>query len=226
MLGAQSRALNVSQTVQSLTGQPRPQYARLHLEPILRKMVPLTGGSTHGAPRQGTTLLSEYSQMLTIRPAVPNDAALLKTLIHELAEFECDHASITEEALARDGFGPRPKFRTLIAEWNSQPAGYALFFGYYSSFRGPGLFLEDLYVRSAFRGKSIGRALFAQIASMACKDDCFGVMFNVLEWNQSAIDFYKKLHATFCDEWKTACLEGNALHAIAKEAEQIGSHLA
>jgi GNAT superfamily N-acetyltransferase len=164
--------------------------------------------------------------MLSIRPAVATDAPLLRTMIHEFAEFEHDRASITEEALVRDGFGPRPRFRALMAEWDSQPAGYALFFDYYSSFRGPGLFLEDIYVRSQFRGKRIGRALFAQIASMARKDDCFGVMFNVLDWNQPAIDFYKKLHTTFCDEWKVLCLEGTALHALAKEAEQVGSHLA
>jgi GNAT superfamily N-acetyltransferase len=157
--------------------------------------------------------------MLSIRPAVADDAALLKTLIHEFAEFEHDRASITEEALLRDGFGPRPRFRALLAEWDSQPAGYALFFDYYSSFRGPGLFLEDIYVRSSFRGKSIGRALFAQVASMARKGDCFGVMFNVLDWNQVAIDFYKKLGATFCDEWKVVCLEGTALQGLAKETD-------
>jgi GNAT superfamily N-acetyltransferase len=157
--------------------------------------------------------------MLLIRPAVRADAPLLKTLVHEFAAFEHDRASITEETLLRDGFGPSPKFRALIAEWNTQPAGHALFFDYYSSFRGPGLFLEDIYVRSQFRGKNIGRALFAQIASMARKNDCFGIMFNVLDWNRPAIDFYKKLNATFCDEWKVVCVEGNALHALAKEAE-------
>jgi GNAT superfamily N-acetyltransferase len=158
--------------------------------------------------------------MLSIRPAVPSDAAMIGTMIHEFAEFERDHASITEEALVRDGFGPRPRFRALMAEWDSQPAGYALFFDYYSTFRGgPALFLEDLYVRPQFRGKSIGRALFAQVASMARKEDCFGVMFNVLDWNQPAIDFYKKLNATFCDEWKVVCLEGTALSTLAKDAE-------
>jgi GNAT superfamily N-acetyltransferase len=157
--------------------------------------------------------------MLSIRPAVANDAALLKTLIHEFAEFESLEASITEEALLRDGFGLRPKFRALIAEWNSEPAGYAIFFDYYSSFRGPGLFLEDIYVRSQFRGKNIGRALFARLAWMARKDNCFGVMFNVLDWNQAAIGFYKKLDATFCDEWKVVCLEGTALQTLAKEAD-------
>jgi GNAT superfamily N-acetyltransferase len=157
--------------------------------------------------------------MLIIRPAVATDASSLKTMIHEFAEYEHDRAFITEEWLLRDGFGARPKFRALIAEWLGQSAGYALFFDYYSSFRGPALFLEDIYVRSAFRGKSIGGALFAQVAAAAMKDHCFGIMFNVLNWNQPAIEFYKKLNATFCDEWKVLCLEGSALQALAKEAE-------
>jgi GNAT superfamily N-acetyltransferase len=158
--------------------------------------------------------------MLSIRPAVANDAVLLKTLIHEFAEFEHDRASITEEGLLRDGFGPRPRFRALLAEWDSQPAGYALFFDYYSTFRGgSGLFLEDIYVRTQFRGKNVGRALFAEIASIAAKNDCFGVMFSVLDWNQTAIHFYKKLNASFCDDWKVVCLEGSALQALAKETD-------
>jgi GNAT superfamily N-acetyltransferase len=156
--------------------------------------------------------------MLSIRPAVRDDAPLLKTLIHEFAKFERDHAQITEEDLLRYGFASQPKFRALIAEWDAQPAGHALFFDYYSSFRGPAIFLEDLYVRPQFRGKSVGRALFARVAAIAREGHCFGVVFNVLDWNQPAIDFYKKLNATFWDDWKVLCLEGDALQAIAKEA--------
>ena len=157
--------------------------------------------------------------MLLIRPAVPDDVPLLKMLIHEFAEFEHDQAFVTEESLLRDGFGSQPKFRTLIAEWNSQPAGYALFFDYYASFQGRGIFLEDLFVRPDFRRKSVGRALFARIAAIAQKDGCFGVMFTVMEWNSSAIEFYQELSATFLHDWKVVCLKGNALEAIAKEAK-------
>jgi GNAT superfamily N-acetyltransferase len=157
--------------------------------------------------------------MHLIRPAVPNDVPLLKTLIHEFAEFEHDQAFVTEESLLGDGFGSQPKFRALIAEWNSQPAGYALFFDYYASFQGRGIFLEDLFVRPDFRRKSVGRALFARIAAMAQKDGCFGVMFTVMEWNSSGIEFYKELSATFLNDWNVVCLKGHALEVIAKEAE-------
>jgi GNAT superfamily N-acetyltransferase len=157
--------------------------------------------------------------MLSIRPATANDAALLKTLIHEFAEFERLAATITERDLLRDGFGPQPKFRVLLAEWDGHPAGYALFYDCYSSFRGPGIFLEDLYVRTAFRGKNIGRALLARVAAIARDGDCCGVLFNVLDWNESAIHFYKSLNVTFWDDWKTLCLEGLALESLVKDAE-------
>jgi len=157
--------------------------------------------------------------MLLIRLAVADDVPLLKMLIQEFAEFEHDQALVTEESLLRDGFGSQPKFRALIAEWNSQPAGYALFFEYYASFQGRGIFLEDLFVRPHFRRKSVGRALLARIAAIAQKDGCFGVMFTVMEWNSSAIEFYRELSATFLNDRKVVCLEGNALEAIAKEAK-------
>ena len=156
--------------------------------------------------------------MLSIRPAVAEDVALLKTLIHEFAEYERLQAFITEKQLLDDGFGPHPIFRILLAEWEQQPAGYALFFDYYSSFRGRGLFLEDLFVRQQFRGKGVGKALLARVAAFAEKHHSFGVMFNVLDWNRSAIEFYQSLGATFLDEWKTVCLTGSAMEAVAKEA--------
>jgi GNAT superfamily N-acetyltransferase len=156
--------------------------------------------------------------MLSIRSAVPNDVAVLKTMIHEFAEFEHDHTRIAEDDLVRYGFASPPKFRAVIAEWDAQPAGYALFFDYYSSFRGPAIFLEDIYVRPQFRGKSIGKALFARVAAIAREGDSFGVMFNVLDWNRPAIEFYQRLGATFLDEWKVVCLERTALENLAKEA--------
>jgi len=96
--------------------------------------------------------------MLSIRAATVNDVALLKNLICEFAEYERERhlVMITEADLVRDGFGPEPKFRAMIAEWDGQAAGYALFFGFYSTWEGrPGLFLEDLFVRRALRGARI-----------------------------------------------------------------------
>src|SRR5258708_34065494 len=97
--------------------------------------------------------------MLLIRAATLNDATLLRTLIRELAEFEheLELCRIEEADLSRDGFGENPKFRDLIAEWDGQPAGYALFFGYYSTWAGGGLVLEDLFVAETFRGGGMGK---------------------------------------------------------------------
>ena len=158
--------------------------------------------------------------MLSIRPATQNDALLLSILIRELAEFErLDHECIvTEENISRDGFGPQPKFRALIAEWDGQTAGYALFFEFYSTFQGrAGLFLEDIFVRPEYRKKGIGTDLLARVAKLAWEEDFFCLRWEVLDWNKSAIEFYQKLGATFLDEWKAACLIGDALQAAAAE---------
>jgi GNAT superfamily N-acetyltransferase len=115
--------------------------------------------------------------MLSIRCATTGDVSLLRTLIRELAEFEheLDHCVIEESGLARDGFGSDSKFRALIAEWDSHPAGYALFFGYYSTWVGPGLYLEDLFVRARFRGKGIGIAMLSAVAQIALRENCCAV---------------------------------------------------
>jgi len=155
--------------------------------------------------------------MLSIRPATVNDAPLLRALIRELAEYEreLDQVEITEADLVRDGFGPQPKFRAMIAEWDGQPAGYSLFFGFYSTWAGrPGLFLEDLFVRQAFRGKGIGKTLLATMAAIAQRENCYGIRWEVLDWNQPAIDFYKALGATFLDQWKSVLLTGEALEHV------------
>ena len=157
--------------------------------------------------------------MLSIRPALAADVPLLNALIHEFAEFERLPVVATEAAMLRDGFCESPKFSVLLAEWDGQPAGYALFFAYYSSFEGrAGLFLEDIYVRDQYRGKGIGRALLGQVASAASKQNCFGVRWQVLDWNAPAIEFYKSLGATFLDAWKTVSLEGDALEHVARGA--------
>src|ERR1700686_3889816 len=107
--------------------------------------------------------------MLTIRAATIADAALLRKLIWELADYEKepDQVLTTEADITRDGFGANPQFRAVIAEWQGQPAGYTLFFSFYSTWRGLGLFLEDPFVRPAFRGRGIGKALFARVARVA-----------------------------------------------------------
>jgi GNAT superfamily N-acetyltransferase len=107
----------------------------------------------------------------------------------------------------------------LIAEFDGEPAGYAFFFDSYSTFQGRGLFFEDLFVRPQFRKNKIGRALLSRVAAIAQQESCFGVMLHVLGWNKTAIQFYKKMDATFLDDWKTVCLKGNALRLVAKSGD-------
>jgi GNAT superfamily N-acetyltransferase len=160
--------------------------------------------------------------MLLIRPATIEDAPLLTNLIRELAEFErlSHEVRLTEQDVARDGFGETPKFRALIAEWEGQAAGYALFFEFYSTFQGrAGLFLEDLFVRPDFRKHGIGKGLLAHVASVAWKEHHFCMRWEVLDWNTQAIDFYSKMGALFLDEWKAVCLIGDALQTVAEKAK-------
>ncbi len=158
--------------------------------------------------------------MLLIRPATVNDVTLLRTLIRELAEFEreLDFCVIEEEDLARDGFGANPKFRALIAEWDGQPAGYAVFFGYYSTWAGAGLYLEDVFVRPQFRGKGIGMALLAEVARIALQENRRAMRWEVLDWNKSAVDLYKSLGAEFRDQWRSVLLADDALKRLAEKA--------
>src|SRR5580698_3749791 len=158
--------------------------------------------------------------MLSIRPATINDVALLRTMIRELAEFEHElELVVIEEAdLARDGFGASPKFRALIAEWDHQPAGYALFFGWYSTWAGRSLFLEDLFVREPFRGQGIGKALLAFVAGIAVQEGCHGVQWEVLNWNEKTIELYKSLGAEFFDQWQPVLLKDEALRKLAEKA--------
>jgi len=156
--------------------------------------------------------------MLLIRPANIDDCGLLRTMIRELAEFErlLEFVSIREEDLARDGFGENPRFRALIAEWDGQAAGYAIFFGYYSTWAGAALYLEDLFVREKFRSRGIGKALLAAVARIAVEQDCYGMHWEVLDWNQKAIELYQALGAEFPDQWRRVMLSGEALQKLAE----------
>jgi|SRR5271165_2375619 len=158
--------------------------------------------------------------MLSIRPATIDDVALLRTLIRELAEFEreLEFCVIEEADLVRDGFGPTPRFRALIAEWSGKTAGYALFFDFYSTWTGRGLFLEDLLVREQFRGRGIGKDLLAAVARIAVEENCYGVHWEVLDWNEKAIAFYKSLGAEFRDRWRPVLLADEALKRLAEKA--------
>ncbi len=158
--------------------------------------------------------------MLRIRPAKIEDVGLLRTMIRELAEFEheLEQVTIREEDLARYGFGEDRRFRALIAEWHGHAAGYALFFPYFSTWTGRGMFLEDLFVREKFRKAGIGRALLAEVARIAVEEQCYGIHWEVLDWNEKAIELYKGLGAEFRDGWRPVLLTGEPLHQLAQRA--------
>ena len=166
------------------------------------------------------------SPMLTIRAATIADVPLLNTLVHELAEYDrvSHEAVVSEEDLARDGFGSHPKFRAVLAEWDGEVAGYVLFFEFYSTFQGrAGLFLDDIFVRPAFRHRGIGSALLDHVAGLAWNEKYFCLRWEVLDWNKPAIEFYRSIGAVFLDEWKSACLIGDALETAAGKVLQSPS---
>lgn len=157
--------------------------------------------------------------MITIRTASRADVPLILDLIRELADYErAPHEAIaTSDDLLRDGFSDQPKFRVVVAEWNGNAAGFALFFNNYSTWRGrPGIYLEDLFVRPEFRRRGVGRALLVHLAQVAVREGCARFEWAVLNWNTPAIDFYRSLGAEPLDEWTTLRVSGSALNRLAQ----------
>jgi len=162
--------------------------------------------------------------MLVIREAVASDASLIVDMIRELAEFEreLDQVEITPEDLLRDGFGARPRFQALVAEWNHQPAAYAVYFFTYSTWTGHSkLFVEDLFVRAQFRGQGIGRSLLQRMAVIAREQNCCGMHWEVLNWNTAAIEFYRSLGAKLQTEWFLMLFMGSAFEEFVSQKKSI-----
>ena len=160
--------------------------------------------------------------MLTIRLATRDDVPQLLALIRQLAAYyrKADKVVTTVEDLLRDGFGPQPKFRALLAEWDGKAAGYASTFYFYSTYQGrPAIFIEDLFVLDDFRKHGIGKALLSAIAKLALSEGCFGLRWEVLDWNRPAIEWYQKLGATFLDERKAVALDAEAMRRLAEASE-------
>jgi len=156
--------------------------------------------------------------MLVIRPALPADVPQIGQLIRELATYEREPAKAvaTDEDLLRDGFGPQPRYFCLIAEWDGAAAGFAFYFHNYSTWLGRwGLFLEDLFVRPAFRGRGIGKALLVELARIAVREGCGRINWHVLEWNTPALQFYESLGARALRDWVIMRLDGEAIERLA-----------
>jgi GNAT superfamily N-acetyltransferase len=157
--------------------------------------------------------------MVKIRKAIADDIPLILEFIRELAEYEREPqaAVATAEDLRRDGFTGEPRFHVEIAEWDGVPAGFALWFFNYSTWQGkPGLYLEDLFVRPPFRKQGIGKALLVHLAQVAVEKGCGRYQWQVLDWNTSAIEFYKSLGAKVLHEWLTMRVSGERLQKLAE----------
>jgi diamine N-acetyltransferase len=149
--------------------------------------------------------------MLRIRKAEASDVSQILALVRELAEYEkaSHEVKATEADLLRDGFSGTPRFFVELAEWEGAPAGFALWFYNYSTWEGrPGLYLEDLYVRPALRGRGIGKALLVHLARRAAAERCGRFQWQVLDWNTPSIDFYEALCAKALRAWITMRVSG------------------
>lgn len=157
---------------------------------------------------------------VAIRDALPEDAAEIMAMIHELAVFERAPEAVhaTEADLLRDGWGERPVFEALMAEIDGTPVGFALFFPKYSTWEGcAGLFIEDLYVRPTARGRGVGSALIARVASLTVERGGRRLDLSVLHWNP-AREVYAALGFIHIEEWHSYRLEGVALQRLSDRA--------
>ncbi len=154
-----------------------------------------------------------------IRPATPADIATILGLVRELAAFEREPDAVvaTEADLAEALFGDRPAAEAVIAEDGGAPLGFALFFHNFSTWTGKrGLYLEDLYVTPAARGRGVGTALLRHLAAVALERGCGRFEWSVLDWNADAIAFYRAMGAVGMDEWTIQRVTGEALQRLAR----------
>jgi GNAT superfamily N-acetyltransferase len=154
----------------------------------------------------------------SVRPAQPADVAHIHAMIVELAVFEhLEHLVVATEALLHDGlFGQRPSCEAIVGEENGEVVSFALYFHNFSTFlTRKGLYLEDLYVKQAHRGKGFGRQMLVKLAQIAVERGCGRFEWSVLDWNVNAIEFYKGVGADVMPDWRICRVAGDALTLLA-----------
>ena len=157
--------------------------------------------------------------MIQVRPAAPADVPVILRFVRELAAFERepDAVTATEAMLATALFGENPAAEAVLAERDGEAVGFALFFHNFSTWEGRrGLYLEDLYVTPAARGRGAGAALLRHLAALAVARDCARFEWSVLDWNEGAIAFYRAMGAVGQDEWTVQRVSGDALVRLAQ----------
>ena len=158
---------------------------------------------------------------IRVTPAAPSDVAVIATMIGELAEYERLSAMVcvTELMVTEALFGARPAAEAIVGHWDDEPVAFAVYFTNFSTFLGrPGLYLEDLFVRPAARRRGIGRVMLGYLAKL-CVERGYGRMeWAVLDWNESAIGFYKGLGAAAMSDWTVFRLTGEALTRLSEES--------
>jgi GNAT superfamily N-acetyltransferase len=158
---------------------------------------------------------------IRIVPAQASDVPVILEMIKALADYEqLTHEVVaTEDDLRQSLFGPRPAGEVVLAYAGDTPIGFALFFHNFSTFLGRhGLYLEDLFVVPEWRGKGVGKQLLAHIAAIAESRKCGRMEWAVLDWNESAIAFYRRMGAHVLDEWRLCRLTGHELRAASTRA--------
>ena len=158
---------------------------------------------------------------IRIVPAQVADVPAILEMIKALAEYEqlTHEVMATEADLRHSLFGPRPAGEVVLAYSGDAPVGFALFFHNFSTFLGrQGLYLEDLFVVPEWRGKGVGKQLFAHVAAVAESRQCGRMEWTVLDWNESAIAFYRSMGAHVLDEWRICRLTGHELRAVSTRA--------